>query len=88
MCHFKHRGRERSYGKLTRDAVPETITREHPDGSTTTETRYRVDLRELELKATRLEAELERTRRELLEVRMGGERDENERNSGTGDLEQ
>jgi hypothetical protein len=56
------------------NAVPEITTRTSPDGAATTQTMYRVDLRELELKEARLEAELEKTRRELLEARTAGER--------------
>ena len=55
------------------NAIPETVTRTDLDGTKTTQTLYRVDLRELELKEARLEAELEKTRRELLEARQGRE---------------
>lgn len=56
------------------NAVPETTIRINPDGTEITQTMYRVDLRELELKEARLTAELEKTRRELLEARTAGER--------------
>lgn len=52
------------------NAVSETVTRTSPDGSQTTKTVYRVNLRELELKATRARLAAEQAERELLEAQL------------------
>jgi hypothetical protein len=62
------------------NATPETVTRTNPDGSTTTETVYRVNLRDLELKATRARLAAEQAERELLEAQMQKLQAEQEKN--------
>jgi len=52
------------------NAIPETVTRTSFDGAETTETVYHVNLRELELKATRARAAAAEAERELLEAQM------------------
>ena len=62
------------------NAVPEIVTRTAPDGTQTTETVYRVNLRELELKATRARLAAEQAERELQAARRQKMREEQAKN--------